>query len=72
MLFQVKPWRYDKNKKRLEQDGKCLSVGSNNNIYAAQILPCREGDPMQEWVFSKFSYQGLKYEDLVDVKMFQK
>ena len=68
---RVKPWRYDKKKRRIEQDGKCLSVGSNNNIYAAQMLPCREGDPLQEWVFSKFSYQGIKYEDLANEALIQ-
>ena len=33
--------------------GKCLSVGSANNIYTSQMLPCREGDPLQKWKFTR-------------------
>ncbi len=63
---RARPWKYDKKRRKLEQGGKCLTVGAANNIYVAQMLPCQEGNPMQEWVFSRFSYQGIRYQLLGD------
>ena len=41
-----------------------MAIGSVNNIYTAVMEPCKEGDPMQEWRFSRFNARGIKYEDL--------
>ena len=45
-----------------------MTVGSVNNIYTAVMEPCVDGNSMQEWRFSRFSFRGLKYEDLGNEK----
>ena len=64
----ARPWKYNQKLGRLEQGGKCLAVGSKHNIYTALMEKCEEGKPSQEWIFTRFDYRGLNYEDLVDVK----
>lgn len=73
---QVRQWFYNPKTRRLtyglkeEDGGKCLTVGSKNNVYTAQVQDCRKGDNRrQEWIFTRFNQRGLKYDDLGNHKL---
>ena len=60
---KARPWKYGETEGTLSQRGKCLGVGSVNNIYTAVMQECVPKDEMQRWTFSRFDRRGLQYQD---------